>query len=84
MEAQMRRLPLKPFIGCKVIEACEMSLTTYNQTYNKVVPATGGEDGYVVFYPDGYVSWSPKSVFEEAYRPLNEKEISQVACYRQR
>ena len=24
--------------------------------------------GYAVFYPDGYVSWSPKDVFEEAYR----------------
>lgn len=24
--------------------------------------------GYVVLYPDGYTSWSPKDVFEEAYR----------------
>lgn len=24
--------------------------------------------GYAVFYPDGYESWSPKEVFEEAYR----------------
>ena len=27
------------------------------------------EDGYRVRYPDGYESWSPKAVFEEAYRP---------------
>lgn len=26
-----------------------------------------GEDGYKVVYPDGYVSWSPKDVFEAAY-----------------
>jgi hypothetical protein len=26
------------------------------------------EDGYKVVYPDGYVSWSPKSVFEDAYQ----------------
>ena len=26
------------------------------------------EDGYKVRYPDGYESWSPKGVFEEAYR----------------
>lgn len=26
------------------------------------------EDGYKVRYADGYVSWSPKEVFEEAYR----------------
>lgn len=28
------------------------------------------EDGYKVVYPDGYESWSPKEVFEEAYLPL--------------
>jgi hypothetical protein len=27
-----------------------------------------GEDGYRVIYPDGYESWSPKDVFEKAYR----------------
>ncbi len=26
-----------------------------------------GEDGYKIVYPDGYVSWSPKDVFEAAY-----------------
>ena len=24
--------------------------------------------GYAVKYPDGYISWSPKAAFEEAYR----------------
>ena len=28
----------------------------------------GDKPGYAVQYPDGYVSWSPKDVFEEAYR----------------
>jgi hypothetical protein len=27
-----------------------------------------GREGYHVTYPDGYESWSPKDVFEEAYR----------------
>lgn len=27
-----------------------------------------GKDGYGVRYADGYTSWSPKDVFEEAYR----------------
>lgn len=27
------------------------------------------EDGYKVVYSDGYESWSPKEVFEQAYRP---------------
>ena len=34
----------------------------------KVKDATACDDGYKVRYPDGYVSWSPKEVFEEAYR----------------
>lgn len=29
------------------------------------------EDGYRVRYPDGYESWSPKDVFDAAYRPVN-------------
>ena len=28
----------------------------------------GDKPGYAVKYPDGYISWSPKDVFEEAYR----------------
>lgn len=34
---------------------------------DKVKDATACDDGYKVVYPDGYVSWSPKEVFEEAY-----------------
>ena len=34
----------------------------------KVVQAEPAENGYKVVYPDGYVSWSPKEVFEEAYQ----------------
>lgn len=30
-----------------------------------------GRDGYKVTYQDGYVSWSPKDVFEQAYRPIS-------------
>ena len=26
-----------------------------------------GQSGYAIKYPDGYVSWSPKEVFEAAY-----------------
>ena len=33
--------------------------------------STGVSDGYIVRYPDGYLSWSPKGVFEAAYQPLD-------------
>ena len=37
-----------------------------------------GQPGYKVVYPDNYVSWSPKSVFEEAYRPVSNGERNLV------
>lgn len=32
------------------------------------------KDGYKVMYPDGYLSWSPKSAFETAYREVTQAE----------
>lgn len=37
-----------------------------------------GKPGYAVKYPDGYVSWSPKGVFEEAYLPMGEGNDNRV------
>ncbi len=38
-----------------------------------------GQDGYEVIYPDGYVSWSPKATFEQAYFPIdNSTKISET------
>lgn len=45
----------KTYIGVKRIEA-------YPEDRD-------GQPGYAVIYPDGYVSWSPKTVFEAAYFP---------------
>ena len=59
---------MNKYIGVKIIDAEPMTLTEFNKKHNKVIPATQGEDGYKVVYPDGYTSWSPKDVFEEAYR----------------
>lgn len=41
-----------------------------------------GEDGYSVKYEDGYVSWSPKAVFEKAYICLG--HIHDLPAYQQR
>jgi hypothetical protein len=32
------------------------------------------KSGYKIIYPDGYVSWSPKNVFEAAYRRISLEE----------
>jgi hypothetical protein len=36
------------------------------------------QPGYKVIYPDGYVSWSPAEVFENAYREILPGEIAMI------
>lgn len=70
---------MKKYIGTKIIEAepayrCmdgsgKVVITTRPEEAFPNYPSV--EDGYRVRYPDGYVSWSPKAVFEEAYRPTD-------------
>lgn len=69
------------YIGTKVISAKPMTRLDYNQLRGWVVPVdeNPADDGFLVEYLDGgkanvpgfigYVSWSPKEVFERAYRP---------------
>lgn len=68
---------MEQYIGTKLIEAepayrCtdgsgKVVITPHPEEAFPNYPSI--EDGYRVRYPDGYVSWSPKAVFEEAYRP---------------
>ena len=37
-----------------------------------------GQEGYKVVYPDGYASWSPKDVFETAYREITDSEFDLI------
>ena len=37
-----------------------------------------GKAGYAVKYPDGYISWSPKDVFERSYFRLTEHDGSKI------
>lgn len=61
---------MKKFIGTKVIMAEPMTMTEAQKVLGRELkPATVEEDGYLVEYKDGYKSWSPKSVFDEAYKP---------------
>lgn len=64
---------MRQYIGTKIIEA-----EPANRVDGKICsihdmcPAGAVvESGYKVRYPDGYESWSPKGVFEEAYRPTD-------------
>ena len=67
---------MEKYIGTKIIEA-EPAFRVSNDGYNNHITTDARdaftnfavvEDGYRVRYQDGYESWSPKDVFEEAYR----------------
>ena len=61
---------MKQYIGTKIIQA-EPAYRVDGKVFVKanIVPSVVRiEDGYKVIYPDGYESWSPKDVFEAAYR----------------
>jgi hypothetical protein len=67
---------VKLYIGSKLIKAHPMDETSFlnehrEKTISKDAPT---REGYVVFYPDGYVSWSPKDAFETAYREVTDGE----------
>lgn len=60
---------MKKYIGTKVIKAEPMTVTEAQVLGIEIKPATVEENGYLVEYKDGYKSWSPKSVFDETYKP---------------
>lgn len=71
---------MQQYIGSKVINAKPMTRLEYNQFRGWELPSdeNGADEGYLVEYVDGgqanteqyagYVSWSPKDVFDRAYR----------------
>jgi hypothetical protein len=68
---------VKAYIGAKIIKA---EPCTRVEFYGSIVAADpNNAPGYRVQYPDGYVSWSPKATFEEAYRELSVHERALVA-----
>ena len=57
------------YIGTKTIMAEPMTMEQAQKVLGRELKqSTVEEDGYLVEYKDGYKSWSPKSVFEEAYK----------------
>jgi len=75
---------MKKHIGIKVILATAMTRLAYNEYRGWELPAyeDGSDEGFLVEYVDGgqsnhpehegYISWSPKDVFERAYQPVKE------------
>jgi hypothetical protein len=70
---------LKSYIGTKVILGRPMTedeflITVRGKTKEEVHQQETQGNGYEVTYEDGYVSWSPKGVFERCYREITGQE----------
>lgn len=74
---------MQRFIGTKLINAIPMTRIEYHNLMGWRLPLdeNGGDDGYLVEHVDGgkanttlyagYVSWSPKEVFDKSYRDID-------------
>lgn len=67
---------MRKYIGCKLISAEPMTRGDYNKYRGWTIPADGDPEGegYMIQYPDGYVSWSPKQVFDTAYLAVEDNK----------
>lgn len=72
------------YVGTKVVHASPMNRSDYNELRGWGLPENenGADEGYIVEYGDnlseknteefqGYISWSPKAVFEGSYQTLD-------------
>lgn len=71
---------MKAYIGTKVIAAWPLTRKEFEAKYRANQPHEDKDDehGYGVRYPEGYVSWSPKAVFEASYREVTYGEKENV------
>lgn len=68
------------YVGTKLVEAVPMDKHLFYP--NAHIPSANTvivqiERGYKVTYPDGYISWSPKEVFEKAYMKVGDNNTVQ-------
>lgn len=66
-------LEMIQYTGTKTIKACPMPLGEAEKVLGRHIDSSAVEnretaEGYLVEYDGGYRSWSPKEVFEKAYR----------------
>jgi len=62
------------YIGTKLIKAEPCTVAEFNATEHPLIYTGKCKEGYKVIYPDNYVSWSPKDVFEKAYMKVDTNE----------
>ena len=72
---------MEEYIGTKIVKAEPMKLGDYNDYRGWTIPEDEDpeREGYLVKYPDDYVSWSPKEIFEEAYVRTENNKLAVTA-----
>ena len=66
-----------------MVEAEPMTVKQAEKVLGKKIDMSMHKDekeGYLVTYPDGYQSFSPKSVFEEAYEEIEGRALVSFPC----
>ena len=68
---------MKKYLGVKIVEAEPMTNLDFQEKIknSKLLPGVPFLNGYKVVYEDGYVCWSPKEVFEKAYKEIINQPI---------
>ena len=56
------------------VDACPLTRGDYNKYRGWNIPPNENpnDEGYLIQYPDGYVSWCPKAAFAKASRPAKD------------
>lgn len=65
---------MKKYLGTKLVTAKPMTRQEAEMYLGKLIKPAKREysdEGYLVRYEDGYQSWSPKAVFDKAYKPAD-------------
>lgn len=65
---------MKKYLGTKLVTAKPMTREDAEAVLGEFIKPAKKEysgEGYLVRYEDGYQSWSPKEVFDKAYKPAD-------------
>ena len=69
---------LQNYIGIKLVQARPMTQEEFEKEYKRDLGLKGDMDGYLVVYPDGYESWCPKEIFQEANTSMEGTDATYV------
>lgn len=65
------------YLSTKLVKCAECNEYYFRLRFKRekdLDESLGSNDGYVIQYPDGYISWCPKNVFEITNREVTNEE----------